>query len=117
MSRSPKCGNAMPPVYADAYTDQLDEVGKDGCFPVPDGPGLGVTYDWDFIKRHRTQLHEFKQDGGPRQICGAGRIAASMHCPCDPKGLLTVPAYPDYITDQSVTFWPQGEQTRGSDQS
>jgi L-alanine-DL-glutamate epimerase-like enolase superfamily enzyme len=50
----------MPPVYADAYTDQLDGVGKDGCFPVPDGPGLGVTYDWDFIKRHRTQLHEFK---------------------------------------------------------
>jgi hypothetical protein len=60
MSRSPKCGNAMPPVYADAYTDQLDGVGKDGCFPVPDGPGLGVTYAWDFIKRHRTQLHEFK---------------------------------------------------------
>ena len=56
----PKCRNAMPPVYADAYSDQLDGVGKDSCFPVPDGPGLGVTYDWDFIKRHRTQLHEFK---------------------------------------------------------
>jgi L-alanine-DL-glutamate epimerase-like enolase superfamily enzyme len=20
--------------------------------PVPEGPGLGVTYDWDFITRH-----------------------------------------------------------------
>jgi L-alanine-DL-glutamate epimerase-like enolase superfamily enzyme len=35
-------------------------VGKDGCFPVPGGPGLSVNYDWDYIKRHRTQLHEFK---------------------------------------------------------
>jgi len=26
---------------------------------VPTGPGLGVTYDWDFISRHRTQLHVF----------------------------------------------------------
>jgi L-alanine-DL-glutamate epimerase-like enolase superfamily enzyme len=56
----PKCGNAMPPVYADGYTDQLEGVGKDGCFPVPQGPGLGVAYDWDFIARHRTALHEFK---------------------------------------------------------
>jgi len=56
----PKCRNAMPPVYVGGYSDQLDGVGKDGCFPVPDGPGLGVAYDWDFIKRHSTQLHEFK---------------------------------------------------------
>jgi hypothetical protein len=27
-------------------------VGKDGCFEVPKGPGLGVGYDWDFIKRN-----------------------------------------------------------------
>ena len=32
------------------YTDQLDCVDGDGCVPVPDGPGLGVVYDWDFIK-------------------------------------------------------------------
>ena len=56
----PKCGNALPPVYADEYTDELAGVGKDGCFPVPQGPGLGVTYDWSFIERHRTALHVFK---------------------------------------------------------
>jgi L-alanine-DL-glutamate epimerase-like enolase superfamily enzyme len=22
---------------------------------VPDGPGLGVTYDWDFVARNQTQ--------------------------------------------------------------
>jgi len=24
--------------------------------PVPDGPGLGVVYDWDFIEANRTEL-------------------------------------------------------------
>lgn len=56
----PKCGNALPPVYACGYSDELDAVGEDGCFPVPDGPGLGVTYDWDFIDRNRTRLHVFE---------------------------------------------------------
>jgi L-alanine-DL-glutamate epimerase-like enolase superfamily enzyme len=56
----PDCPNALPPVYACGYTDQLDCVGEDGCVPVPDGPGLGVTYDWEFIARNRTELHEFR---------------------------------------------------------
>jgi len=56
----PKCGNALPPVYAGGYTEQLKGVDQDGCFPVPQGPGLGVTYDWGFIEKHRTALHEFK---------------------------------------------------------
>lgn len=55
----PDTPNAVPPVYADGYSDQLDCVGDDGCVPVPDGPGLGVTYDWDYIAAHRTDLHEF----------------------------------------------------------
>jgi hypothetical protein len=50
----------MPPVYTDGYSDELGAVGKDGCFPVPQGAGLGVAYDWDFIRRQRTALHEFK---------------------------------------------------------
>jgi L-alanine-DL-glutamate epimerase-like enolase superfamily enzyme len=55
----PKSQNPLPPVYASDYGDNLEDVGADGCFPVPDGPGLGVTYDWDFLDRHRTGLHEF----------------------------------------------------------
>jgi L-alanine-DL-glutamate epimerase-like enolase superfamily enzyme len=27
---------------------------------VPTGPGLGVTYDWDFIATNRVALHEFR---------------------------------------------------------
>jgi L-alanine-DL-glutamate epimerase-like enolase superfamily enzyme len=56
----PDCPNALPPVYACGYTDQLECVDADGTVGVPEGPGLGVTYDWDFITRHRTALHVFE---------------------------------------------------------
>jgi len=55
----PDCPNAVPPVYACGYSDQLDCVDADGTVPVPTGPGLGVTYDWDFIARHRLGRHVF----------------------------------------------------------
>jgi L-alanine-DL-glutamate epimerase-like enolase superfamily enzyme len=50
----------VAPVYACGYSDQLDCVSADGTVGVPDGPGLGVTYDWDFISKHRTALHVFE---------------------------------------------------------
>ena len=56
----PDCPNALPPVYSCGYTDQLDCVDADGMVSVPTGPGLGVSYDWDYINRHRTQLHVFE---------------------------------------------------------
>ena len=57
----PNMPNAVPPVYACGYSDQLEDVGKDGCVPVPEGPGLGVTYNWDFITRHQTQEYELNK--------------------------------------------------------
>lgn len=39
------------PVYADDYVDQLDAA-DGGHFPVPQGSGLGVEYDWRTIRRH-----------------------------------------------------------------
>ena len=44
----------QPPIYEDDYGDQLDDVDADGCVPVPDGPGLGVSYDWDKINSWET---------------------------------------------------------------
>ena len=55
----PDCPNAVPPVYLCGYTDLLECVGSDGCVPVPDGPGLGVIYDWDFINANKTDLTVF----------------------------------------------------------
>ncbi len=56
----PGARNPLPPVYACDYSDDLEAVDADGCFPVPEGPGLGVVYDWDWIATHRTRLHVFE---------------------------------------------------------
>lgn len=56
---APHIPTILPPIYADGYSDAIDGVGEDGCYPVPDGPGLGVTLDWDFITRNKTGYHRF----------------------------------------------------------
>jgi len=50
----PDCPNAIAPVYKCGYSDQLDCIDSDGMVDVPDAPGLGVQYDWDFITSHQT---------------------------------------------------------------
>ena len=55
----PGMANLVPPVYTCGYSDQPQDLGADGCVPVPDGPGLGVTYDWDYIEHNRTALMVF----------------------------------------------------------
>jgi L-alanine-DL-glutamate epimerase-like enolase superfamily enzyme len=55
----PDCPNAVAPVYACGYSDQLDCVDQDGCVPVPEGPGLGVSYDWDYIRRNAIATQTF----------------------------------------------------------
>ncbi|MDP6667327.1 MAG: enolase C-terminal domain-like protein [Dehalococcoidia bacterium] len=50
----PKIGTMRPPVYADGYRDGLDAIDSNGCVQVPEGPGLGVTYDWEFIRERET---------------------------------------------------------------
>jgi L-alanine-DL-glutamate epimerase-like enolase superfamily enzyme len=58
---APGVKNPVPPVFGSGYSDDLEAVGADGCFPVPNGPGLGVDYDWDYIERNRTALHAFTE--------------------------------------------------------
>ena len=55
----PGMANMVPPVYACGYSDQPEAVGADGCVPVPDGLGLGVTYDWEFITANTTAAYDF----------------------------------------------------------
>jgi L-alanine-DL-glutamate epimerase-like enolase superfamily enzyme len=50
----PKVDNPIPPVYEGGYSDMIDTVDDDGTVPVPDGPGLGVEYDWDYIEANAT---------------------------------------------------------------
>jgi L-alanine-DL-glutamate epimerase-like enolase superfamily enzyme len=49
----PECTNTQPPVYEDGYSDMLADL-KDGAVRVPDGPGLGVSYNWDYIAKQST---------------------------------------------------------------
>jgi L-alanine-DL-glutamate epimerase-like enolase superfamily enzyme len=58
---APGMPNAVPPVYGDGYSDQPESVTrKSGGVPVPDGPGLGVTYDWDLIERNAVETLAFR---------------------------------------------------------
>jgi L-alanine-DL-glutamate epimerase-like enolase superfamily enzyme len=50
----PETPNTTPPIYADDYTDQLDSIDDEGTIGFPDGPGLGVEYDWAFVEANRT---------------------------------------------------------------
>ena len=48
----PKLQPSYPPVYLDGYSDMLDAIDENGEVQVPEGPGMGVTHDWDFINKH-----------------------------------------------------------------
>ena len=52
---------AEPPIYACGYSDSLGSVNERGAVTVPDGPGLGVVYDWDKIKSMEVARHTFKK--------------------------------------------------------
>lgn len=55
----PELGNpVMPPVYTGDYVEDLSAISPDdGCVAVPDGPGLGVSYDWEWIRAHEVATH------------------------------------------------------------
>jgi len=57
----PDCANTPPPVYEGDYSDLIDTIDTDGTVSVPDGPGLGVEYDWDYIEANRTgDVHRYQ---------------------------------------------------------
>ena len=51
---NPKVKNAKPPIYPPEFTDELENIDKNGCVSVPQGPGLGVKMDWDYIESHKV---------------------------------------------------------------
>lgn len=50
----PDTQNTQPPIYKGEYSDMIDTIDDRGHVTVPDGPGLGVEYDWDYIEEHAT---------------------------------------------------------------
>lgn len=43
-----------PPIYKNLNVTRLDCIDEEGMIEVPDGPGLGVEYDRDYISKHST---------------------------------------------------------------
>jgi L-alanine-DL-glutamate epimerase-like enolase superfamily enzyme len=41
------------------YEDGLEAIDKAGNVFAPEGPGLGVEFDWDWIEKHETARIKF----------------------------------------------------------
>jgi L-alanine-DL-glutamate epimerase-like enolase superfamily enzyme len=50
----PEVRDSEPPIYANVRITGLDCIDAEGRVAVPDGPGLGIVYDWDYIAAHAT---------------------------------------------------------------
>ena len=55
--KAPASGN--PHLYGGGYRDTLDAVDDKGHVAVPQGPGLGVAINWDWVEKHRTGVVEY----------------------------------------------------------
>jgi L-alanine-DL-glutamate epimerase-like enolase superfamily enzyme len=51
--------SSTPDLYRDGYRDTLDAIDRNGHVPVPQGPGLGVEIDWEWVARNRTGIREY----------------------------------------------------------
>jgi L-alanine-DL-glutamate epimerase-like enolase superfamily enzyme len=54
----PGVKTTRPQVYLD-YNDDLDGIDSEGNVRAPDGPGIGVEIDWDFIKKNEVDKARF----------------------------------------------------------
>lgn len=50
----PNVYNTEPPVYKNVKITGLDCIDAEGMVAIPQGPGLGVEFDWDYISTHST---------------------------------------------------------------
>ena len=56
----PKSGSSNADVYTCGYADNLEAIDANGFVDVPEGPGLGVEHDWDYIKSHTKRHHVYE---------------------------------------------------------
>ena len=43
------------PIYLKGYSDELECIDQEGMVDVPQSPGLGVEYDWEWIQRYKVE--------------------------------------------------------------
>ena len=49
-----------PLVNPPEFTDELDNIDANDHVPVPQGPGLGVEMNWDYIEGHKSGVTVFE---------------------------------------------------------
>lgn len=59
---SPAMDDPSPEIYTCGYSDNVNAIGQDGMLPVPQGPGIGVSYDWDLIRRNTVATQTITLD-------------------------------------------------------
>jgi len=52
----PLIKKTKPPIYPPEFTDELENIDANGHVAVPQGPGLGVELDWDYIRSHQANV-------------------------------------------------------------
>ena len=57
---NPKVTKTKPPIYPAEFTDELENIDENGHVVVPQGPGLGVDMDWDYINSKRVDTVVFE---------------------------------------------------------
>jgi L-alanine-DL-glutamate epimerase-like enolase superfamily enzyme len=58
---APAIGNPKPPIYACDYSDSPERLAG-GLVPVSQLPGLGVVYDWDFVRATQVDTTTFSAE-------------------------------------------------------
>ena len=56
----PIAPSSAPPIYTN-YSDDLCAIDANGELPVPDGPGLGVEIDEEFLSAHRVGVTTYPE--------------------------------------------------------
>jgi L-alanine-DL-glutamate epimerase-like enolase superfamily enzyme len=55
----PNADPLSPPSLYIGYVDALDAIDEKGHVPIPQGTGLGVQINWDWVKKNRTSVTEY----------------------------------------------------------
>ena len=54
-----ECLQLTSDLFLDGYKDGLEEIDSDGMVDVPEGPGMGVEWNWDVIEKLSTAKQVF----------------------------------------------------------
>jgi len=64
------------PVYLN-YSDDLDAIDSDGNVYAPEGPGIGVEIDWDWVRGHQVDRATWGVVPDPKPAYVAPSVAST----------------------------------------